>query len=204
MVGTIFFCIGTPGKPTLVFIRNQLLQKDSFLIKKHKEQEVPKTFQLRMSIGRLAMSATAGKIALCNTMIALSGTCPTSAAIIDFIGYGAANCSEGSPSPVLSNTTSAERKAQSGSTAASLASGGADATLGNGYDSNNNSADFVAQSSINPQNSASPTEPPSSGGDIIPPSILWVKPLSNTEIEIRFNEPVRLSYIFNFYKLLDG
>jgi len=46
--------------------------------------------------GSIAMSATAGKIALVNSTTALSGTCPTGTGIIDFAGYGTtANCFEG-------------------------------------------------------------------------------------------------------------
>ena len=60
----------------------------------------------------------------------------------------------------LSNTTSGERKANSTSTAITLAPSGIDVNLGNGWDSNNNSADFVAQSSLSPQNTSSPTENP--------------------------------------------
>lgn len=61
--------------------------------------------------GVIAMSATAGKVALLNTTTALTGTCPTGAQIIDFVGYGAtANCFEGTgPTPAPSNTTSAIR-----------------------------------------------------------------------------------------------
>lgn len=110
--------------------------------------------------GNIAMAATAAKVALVNTITALSGACPTGGAIVDFIGYGAANCSETATAPVLSNSTSAERKANSSSTAASLALGGADEVQGNGYDSDNNSTDFVAQTAITPQNSSSLTEAP--------------------------------------------
>lgn len=61
--------------------------------------------------GTIAMSATAGKIALVNTTTALTGACPTSASIIDFVGFGAtANCFEGTgPTPAPSNTTAANR-----------------------------------------------------------------------------------------------
>jgi hypothetical protein len=36
---------------------------------------------------------------------------------------------------------------------------GADAAQGNGYDSNNNAADFVLRSTRGPQNKLSPSEP---------------------------------------------
>src|SRR5512140_599274 len=51
--------------------------------------------------GSIAMSASSGKVALVNNSTALSGSCPTS--LVDLIGYGTANCSEGSPAPTLSN-----------------------------------------------------------------------------------------------------
>jgi len=62
--------------------------------------------------GSLALSATAGKVALANTTTALTG-CPTittSPSLIDLVGFGsAATCSLGSPTATLSNTTAAVR-----------------------------------------------------------------------------------------------
>src|SRR3989442_9632221 len=55
--------------------------------------------------GSIAMAAGAGKVALVNNTIALSGACPAVASIIDLVGYGAPNCSEASPTPPLTNTT---------------------------------------------------------------------------------------------------
>ncbi|MFN8480934.1 MAG: ExeM/NucH family extracellular endonuclease, partial [Kouleothrix sp.] len=93
--------------------------------------------------GNIAMSGTAGKVALVNTTTALSGACPTGATIIDFVGFGTtANCSETSPTANLSNTTAALRN-------------------GNGAtDTNNNNADFTI-GAPNPRNSSfgQPTNP---------------------------------------------
>lgn len=76
--------------------------------------------------GAINMSGTNGKVALVNTTTALSGSCPTGTSIIDFVGYGSANCFEGNAAtPVLSNTTAALRNSN-GCT-----------------DSNQNSADFA-------------------------------------------------------------
>jgi uncharacterized protein len=62
--------------------------------------------------GSIAMSATNGKVALVNSSNALSGSCPLGAPVVDFVGFGTANCFEGSgPTPALSNTTAALRKA---------------------------------------------------------------------------------------------
>jgi endonuclease G len=60
--------------------------------------------------GNIAMSATAGKVALVASTTALSGACP--AGVVDFVGFGGASCFEGSgATPVLSNTTAALRGA---------------------------------------------------------------------------------------------
>lgn len=85
--------------------------------------------------GTIAMSGIGAKVALVNTATVLVGTCPFSG-IADFVGYGAANCSETSPTPALSNTTAALRKG-SGMT-----------------DTYNNSADFEI-GAPNPRNSQS-------------------------------------------------
>lgn len=78
--------------------------------------------------GTIPMSATAGKVALVSTTTALTGSCPTGAAISDFVGYGTtANCFEGTgPTPAPSNTTSVKRNA------------------GGSTDTDNNAADFTA------------------------------------------------------------
>ena len=62
--------------------------------------------------GTINLSSTSGKVALVNNNVTTaSGTsCPTGANIVDLVGYGAANCFEGSgPAPELSNTTAALR-----------------------------------------------------------------------------------------------
>ena len=89
--------------------------------------------------GTIAMSATAGKVALVSSTTALNGACP-SANVVDEIGYGAtANCSETSPAPAPSTTT-------------------ADIRNGGGcVDSGNNSTDFAAAAPT-PRNTASPTQ----------------------------------------------
>jgi endonuclease G len=61
-------------------------------------------------VGAIAMGASSGKVALVSNQTLLTGTCPTGAGIIDFVGYDGANCSEGSPTPALTNTTAAIRK----------------------------------------------------------------------------------------------
>ena len=90
------------------------------------------------AIGVIAMSASAGKVALVNNTTALSGSCPIGSSVIDFVGYGGANCFEGpSPASAPSNTT-AELRINSGCT-----------------DTDNNNTDF-ATGAPNPRNSSSP------------------------------------------------
>jgi hypothetical protein len=101
------------------------------------------TLPMTDATGTIAMSATAGKVALVNTTAALSGACPTGASIIDFIGYGTGtNCFEGAgAAPGLSNTTAALR-----------AAAGA-------VDTDNNNTDFSA-GTPNPRNSTFTPPPP--------------------------------------------
>jgi len=59
--------------------------------------------------GLINMSAASGKVALVGGTAALTGSCPLASAV-DFVGYGAANCSEGTgTAPGLTNTTAALR-----------------------------------------------------------------------------------------------
>jgi hypothetical protein len=87
--------------------------------------------------GTIPMNATMGKVALVHDTAPLSGSCPSGAAILDLVGYGAASCSEGSPTPAISNTTADFRK-----------NGGC-------VDTNDNLADFLIGGPA-PRNSASP------------------------------------------------
>ncbi len=95
----------------------------------------------------LNLSATAGKVALVNNTTALSGTCPSGANIIDFVGYGAtANCSEATPTAAPSATNAILRKTN-GCT-----------------ETDNNAADFMT-GAANPRNSATTKAP------CVPPTI---------------------------------
>jgi hypothetical protein len=88
--------------------------------------------------GSINLSATAGKVALVNTTTALDNggsACPSSAGIIDLVGYGTtANCSETSPTGNLGNITAALRNS-SGQ-----------------FDTDNNNSDFTIGAPI-PRNS---------------------------------------------------
>lgn len=111
--------------------------------------------------GTTNLAATAGKVALVRSTATLSGANPADSSIVDMVGYGSADGFEGSgPAPAPGTATSVERKAAPLATASSMGQGGSDANSGNGWDSNNNAADFIAQKSLNPQNSSSSTERP--------------------------------------------
>lgn len=95
--------------------------------------------------GTSSMSATAGKVVLAtgtNGLGCNGGSAPCDATalgrIVDLVGYGTANFSEGAPAPTLSNATAALRSA------------------GGCTDTDSNSADFTAAAPA-PRNSASPT-----------------------------------------------
>ncbi len=92
-----------------------------------------------------------------------------SASEVDKVGFGSTAIDpEGSAAPnhgTTANNNSIERKASATSTAQSLAAGGSEETAGNGYDTDNNSADFILQTNgRHPHNLASPPEPSLSVG----------------------------------------
>jgi len=93
------------------------------------------------------LSGSTGKIALVNTTTKLpTATCPSSASIVDLVGYGdAALCFEGAKTPNLSITT-AGRRNNNGCT-----------------DTDNNSLDFIILAP-GPRNSASATNACNFGG----------------------------------------
>jgi hypothetical protein len=92
--------------------------------------------------GSIAMSATAGKIALVNNTTALTGSCPTGAGIVDFVGYGTtANCYEGTGPASAPSTTNAIFRNSNGCS-----------------DTDDNAADFTAAPAV-PRNSATPVSP---------------------------------------------
>ena len=90
------------------------------------------------AVGTISMSATAGKVAIVNSTTALSGSCPLGGSVIDFAGYGSANCFEGSSATSAPSNTNAVIRINNGCT-----------------DTDNNSSDFAA-GSPNPRNSSSP------------------------------------------------
>jgi uncharacterized repeat protein (TIGR01451 family) len=94
--------------------------------------------------GTIAMSATAGKVALTSSVTALTGANPTGGAILDLVGYGSsATGSETTPASVTGLTTGT-----------SLAR-----RLDGCYDTNNNLNDF-AIGTASPRSSTSPVNTP--------------------------------------------
>jgi hypothetical protein len=90
---------------------------------------------------------------------------------LDRVGWGAPLQFEGSPLPGSpAEPTSYERKAKNTSTVDSMTAGGADEFRGNGWDGNDNSADFITRPTTQGQNTASATEVPPSLANF-PPSI---------------------------------
>lgn len=88
--------------------------------------------------GTISMASTAGKIALVNNTTLLNTACPLGPNVVDFVGYGNANCFEGSGStPAPSSTNAVLRTGQ-----------------GCG-DTNNNALNF-ATGAPNPRNTSSP------------------------------------------------
>lgn len=88
------------------------------------------------AVGGVSMSSTSAKVALVNSTAPLSGACPASSSIVDLVGYGTANCFEGSRAPATNNMNAVFRRG-SGCT-----------------DTDNNANDFVI-GLANPRNSAS-------------------------------------------------
>ena len=87
--------------------------------------------------GQIAMSATAGKVALVRRVTAIEGNAPPSADMADGAGYGAVDWARGMPVRALSNTTAALR------------------LRGGCADSGDNAADFQVNTPV-PRNSATP------------------------------------------------
>jgi uncharacterized protein len=102
--------------------------------------------------GTIAMSATAGKVALVSSTTALTGSCP-SASSVDFVGFGTtASCFEGAgPAPAPSNTL-ADIRAGGGTT-----------------DTDVNSSDF-STGAPNPHNAGPTSSAPTGAGSANPSS----------------------------------
>lgn len=108
--------------------------------------------------GSIGLGAKDGKVALVNSLEVISGK--DDPRVVDFVGFGAATEYVGTAAaPAGTNTTSIERKANDGTDPTKEGAG-----KGNGWDSKDNVADFIA-SVPHPQNSASPIE---DGVNVVP------------------------------------
>ncbi len=130
--------------------------------------------------GTLAMSASAGKVALVSNTTTLSGACPTTG-IVDFVGFGpGTNCSETSPTtPNLTNTSAAIR-------------------LANGCTETDNNASDFANGTPTPRNTASPLNPCVAADTA--PEVTGTYPTDgatdfpvNANLSVVFSEPVNVS-----------
>jgi hypothetical protein len=116
------------------------------------------TAQADVTYASVDMSGTSGQLWLTNADANPTGL--GDPIVVDMLGYGAAAVHEGggaAPTPAADGAI--ERKANSSSTGASMAVGGADYLLGNAWDSDDNSNDFVGVTARDPHDSASTPEP---------------------------------------------
>jgi endonuclease I len=126
--------IGTSWSPTL--LSGSIQPEGFYLVQEAVGTGGTTNLPTPDATGSIAMSATAGKVALCNSTTTLSGANPTDAQIIDMVGFGStASGYEGSgPATSPSNTNAISRK-------------------NNGQDTDDNANDFTT-SSPHPENSA--------------------------------------------------
>jgi endonuclease G len=123
--------------------------------------------------GQINLSAGSGKIALVNSFTGLMGNCPIfDPAIKDFVGYGSADCGEGSTTTSAGSNTTALFRKNNGS-----------------LDTDNNANDFAAPAAPNPRRTAPIVE--------LGPNVLTTDPRSNginaprdATIQVTFTEPV--------------
>lgn len=112
-----------------------------FLIQEASQANVGSNLPTADATGTINLSASAGKVALCNNNTALSGSAPTDASIVDLVGFGStASAYEGTgpaPAPASGNGSS-DLRANNGNT-----------------DTNDNSSDF-SSATVSPRNSSSP------------------------------------------------
>ena len=123
--------------------------------------------------GQINMAAGSGKIALVNSFTGLVGSCPIfDPSIKDLVGYGSADCGEGSTTTSAGSNTTALFRKNDGS-----------------LDTDNNANDFGAPALPNPRVTAPIVE--------LGPNVLTTDPRSNginaprdATIQVTFTEPV--------------
>lgn len=114
--------------------------------------------------GTLGCDSSTAQTVANNNSVAIRLGAEDTGSVIDAVGLGTVTngLGEGTSLTAPEAGSSVERKADSGSTAESMTSG-ADVNLGNGEDTDNNSADFILRTLSQPQNSSSAAEIPSAG-----------------------------------------
>jgi DNA/RNA endonuclease G (NUC1) len=125
--------------------------------------------------GLINMAAASGKIALVNSFSGLVGSCPIfDASIKDLVGYGSADCGEGSTTTSAGSNTTALFRKNNGS-----------------LDTDNNANDFAAPATPNPRRTAAIVE--------LGPNVLTTDPRGNginaprdATIQVTFTEPVEV------------
>ncbi len=93
-----------------------------------------------------------------NGSVYISYSTTADVGVIDLAAVGTSSKKEGTAAANITAGQSLERKANFGSSVASMADDGADELKGNAFDDGDNATDFVVQTTPNPQNSFSPTE----------------------------------------------
>ena len=90
--------------------------------------------------GTLSLASNQGKVAVVSSTTLLSGACPSGGSLVDLLGYGTPNCSEGTGTANLGTNTGAIRN------------------TGGCQDTDNNAGDFTV-TTPNPHNTASLKNP---------------------------------------------
>ncbi|MFH1049065.1 MAG: NosD domain-containing protein, partial [Patescibacteria group bacterium] len=144
------------------FISGDIILSHSYFLITHKDKYTGTIFS-DMTWSR-SLSGNGGTIFLSDSKDELSEETDAGEAVVDKIAWGVGddNYLRGEAKEFTSAPSagqSIERKANLNSDAESMVKGGADEFLGNGWDTDDNSADFVLQATPNPQNSASMAEP---------------------------------------------
>ncbi|MBI3959614.1 MAG: lamin tail domain-containing protein [Chloroflexi bacterium] len=99
------------GKMWLVTVLSGTLQAGgSYLIQQAQGTGGSVALPAADALGETAMSASSGKVALVRNADPLTGACPSAEMIVDFVGYGSADCFEGSgPGAKTSNSRALQR-----------------------------------------------------------------------------------------------